>query len=698
MTIRFSIEYRTRWGENLFLHYGSGSKAAMQYTGDGLWSVQIAGADPGEFGKYHYEVEEYGCFRRREWMYHTLADVTAGAGKSARSGKVSASKGGNASAEGDCLEVTDSWQMMPRCAGTAIPVFSLRSADSFGIGEFNDIRKLVDWAVATGQKVIQVLPVNDTTMTGTWTDSYPYSANSIYALHPQFVHLPDAGVEADEEYLRIKDELERLAEVDYERVNSEKDRFMRKAFAARWRSVCASKAYRQFLQDNSHWLLPYAAFRILMGRYGTADFSRWEEYSSYDRKKAEALLKKEKQECNYYCFVQFHLHLQLIEARDYAHAHGVYLKGDIPIGISPVSADAWTSPELFHMDSQAGAPPDAFAAKGQNWRLPTYNWDRMAQDGYAWWKARMRNMEQYFDAFRIDHILGFFRIWEIPLGAGSGLLGHFSPALPYTTGYLRSLGFQLPDSGKAVPDSENVLFVADPHAAGHWHPRIAAQDTDAYCALDRHMKDVFNGLYDDFFYHRHNAFWKECAMKKLPELLSSTQMQACGEDLGMIPDCVPDVMRELCILSLEIQRMPKHSWETFADVRHYPYMSVCAVSTHDMNPLRAWWKEDRNLTQKFYNDVLGESGMAPQECEPWICRKIVKMHMDSPSLLAVLMLQDWLSVDGKIRKPDPDSERINDPADAPHYWRYRMHLTLEQLVASDDLNKEIRSMTASSGR
>lgn len=688
MRIIFKIEYHTQWGENLFLHYGQGEKAAMQYTGDGIWTAVTETEDLSPFCDYHYEVEKYGRFERREWGGHSLGVQ----------GKAPVDMTGEALSGEGCLEIRDRWKMMPRCAGTAVPVFSLRSSGSFGTGEFNDLRLLADWAVASGQKVIQLLPVNDTTMTGTWVDSYPYSANSIYALHPQFIHLPDAGVEEDEEYRRLKDELNSLPAVDYEKVNGTKDRLLRKAFARKWRSTCMTKSYKTFFQENSRWLLPYSAFRILTGRYGTADFRKWGEYSVYSQDRVEALLKDEKQECNYFCFVQYHLHMQLSSARDYAHSLGVYLKGDLPIGISLTSADAWTSPELFHLDSQAGAPPDAFAAKGQNWGLPTYNWEKMAEDGYSWWKSRMKNMEQYFDAFRIDHILGFFRIWEIPCGASSGLLGHFSPALPYSTGYLRSMGFDLPDSGPAVPGSEDVLFVADPHTGGFWHPRIAAQQTEAYRKLEWHMKESYNRLYDDFFYHRHNSFWKDSAMKKLPELLASTRMQACGEDLGMIPDCVPEVMRELHILSLEIQRMPKLQNEAFADVRHYPYMSVCSTSTHDMNPLRAWWEEDRELTGRFYREVLGENGDAPQECGPQICRKIVKMHLDSPSLLAILPLQDWLSTDGGLRAPDPHSERINDPSDNPHYWRYRMHISLEDLLGAGDFNASLHRMVEESGR
>ena len=352
------------------------------------------------------------------------------------------------------------------------------------------------------------------------------------------------------------------------------------------------------------------------------------------------------------------------------------------------------------MDSQAGAPPDAFSADGQNWGFPTYNWDEMAKDGYAWWKARMKSMSQYFDVFRIDHILGFFRIWEIPVSGKSGLMGHFNPALPYQTGELERMGFHV--SGipgrKVRDDGKDVLFVEDPHRKGWWHPRIAAQFTDAYSKLDDWHKQAFDRLYDDFFYHRHNAFWKESAMRKLPSLLSATGMLACGEDLGMVPDCVQEVMNEYSILSFEIQRMPKSPKDMFGDPAHYPYYSVCTTSTHDMNPIRAWWEEDRKVTCDFWHAVMHRSGDAPVVCEPWICGEIVRKHLESSSMLTILPLQDWLSVDGDLRLADPAKERINVPSIPRYYWRYRMHLTLEDLLSQDRFNDMVREMICSAGR
>ena len=581
-----------------------------------------------------------------------------------------------------------------RGAGVAVPVFSLRSEDSFGVGEFNDIKHLVDWAVKAGQNVIQLLPVNDTTMTRSWQDSYPYNAVSSFALHPQFIHLPAAGVRQDASYKAMKAHLESLPEVDYEAVNGAKMDLLHKLYeGAKGKATLKSAEYLAFVQTNS-WLQPYAVFCVLRDIYGTPHFGEWKQLSTYQAKKVQAFADEHKSEVDFYCYVQFLLDRQLKEAVDYAHLHGVALKGDLPIGVSRDSADAWQHPELFHMDSQAGAPPDAFAEDGQNWGFPTYNWEEMAKDGYAWWKARMGKMAEYFDAFRIDHILGFFRIWEIPVPNKSGLMGHFSPALPYAGEELRAMGFQPADG-----DGVDRLFVEDPRKPDYWHPRISGEKTLRFGWLPDSLKQRYRELSTDFFWYRHDDFWREAAMKKLPALLRSTGMLSCGEDLGMIPACVPSVMEDLNILSLEIQRMPKDPKDSFAHPDRYPYWCVCATGTHDTSPLRAWWEEDRALTQRYYNEVLGCEGDAPYFCEPWVADLIVAQHMKSPAMLAILPLQDWLAMDGDVRyNGNPADERINVPAIPRYYWRYRMHCTLESLEANDKLNAHIKAQVHAAGR
>ena len=658
--MKFTIEYHTRWGENLVLR-SAGKSWPMSYVPDGKWSVELPAEEffDGEAEReYFYEVVCDGLSTRHEWRLHSL--------KAAEKRE----------------EILDSWSDSPgwKGAGTAIPVFALRSEDDFGVGEFLDLKKMVDWAVLTGQTFLQLLPVNDTTMFGTLDDSYPYNANSTFALHPQFINLPAAGVPVDKEYLKLQKQLNSFVkdgrpETDYVSVNREKRRLLRKAFDANWKSLSRTKAYRNFLAANREWLIPYSRFCALRDEFGTPDFSQWGEFAVYDEARLERWNKSHRSETDFNCFLQFHLDAQFRQVRDYAHSKGVVLKGDLPIGISRTSADAWQFPKLFNMDSQAGAPPDAFSADGQNWGFPTYNWEEMAKDGYAWWKARLRKMSEYFDAFRIDHILGFFRIWQIPVPEKSGLAGYFSPALPYSADELRSWGY----------GSRMDRFIEDPHRPGWYHPRIDAKD--------------LGGLYIDFFYRRHNEFWKHNAMGKLSALLGSTNMLACGEDLGMIPACVPEVMQRLNILSLEIQRMPKDPAQTFADPARYPYGCVCTTSTHDMSPIRAWWEEDRALSQRFYNEALGCGGAAPYFCEPWVCRRIVEQHLWSPAMLVILPLQDWLSISPELRyKGNPADERINVPAIPRYHWDYRMHLSLEELLAAKDFNTDVATLVKSSGR
>lgn len=586
-----------------------------------------------------------------------------------------------------------------RGAGTAVPVFSLRTEDSFGIGEFHDLKKMVDWAVATGQNVIQILPVNDTSMTGTWQDSYPYNAVSSFALHPQFIHLPDAGVRRDKAYKALQAELNALPQIDYERVNSEKKRLLKKVFAAKWPEIEASPEYSGFLKENKEWLISFAVFSALKDEKGTPDFTKWGKEAKYSSRLAASYHKSHKEEVDFYLFEQYLLDVQLKDVVRYAHKRGVVLKGDLPIGVSRTSADAWTEPDLFNLDSQAGAPPDAFSTDGQNWGFPTYNWERMEETGFDWWKRRLKKMNEYFDAYRIDHILGFFRIWEIPYGIKSGLLGHFSPALPYSGEELQHMGFDAPALSRPGVSETDVLFVEDPRKKGYYHPRISAVDTPRFQSLSRESQDRFRSLHDDFFYRRHNSFWKESAYRKLPSLLRSSGMLSCGEDLGMIPACVPETMDDLTILSLEIQRMPKDVHVEFARTELYPYLCVCATGTHDTSPLRAWWEEDRASTQRFYNEILGCDGDAPYFCEPWIAERIVSQHLKSPAMLAVLPLQDWLAIDGEVRyNGNPADERINIPANPRHYWRYRMHCTLESLLENTALSARIRGLVAASAR
>ena len=574
------------------------------------------------------------------------------------------------------FELQQAWFSIPlwKGAGTVIPVFSLRSEGSFGVGDFGDLKLMVEWCAKTGQNILQILPINDTTITHTWQDSYPYNSISIYALHPQYTDLRQLPNIKDEalkaQFETLRKELNALPQIDYERMMEAKMSYLHVIFKQEGTAIKRRATYKKFVGDNRQWLEPYARFCFYRDKYGTATFSEW----------PEELPKADQKILDFWYFVQYNLDQQMRAAHEYARKNKVILKGDIPIGISRDGVEAWVEPRYFNLNGQAGAPPDPFSEDGQNWGFPTYNWDEMLKDDCSWWVRRFRKMAEYFDAYRIDHVLGFFRIWEIPVPEKSGLMGQFAPALGMSREEIEAYG---------IHGHLDDLFLVDHKRDDRWHPRIAIQFKPAYEQLSDGEKDNFNRLYNDYFYRRNNQYWYNEAMKKLPRLTQATRMLVCAEDLGMVPDCVPWVMDELRILSLEIQSMPKDPRVRFGQLQLNPYRSVCTISTHDMSTLRQWWDEDEARTQDYFNNELHYDGPAPHPMPDWLCKDVVARHLMSPSMLCLLSLQDWLSIDEHLRLPDQNAERINIPANPRHYWRYRMHLTIEQLMQADDFNREV---------
>jgi 4-alpha-glucanotransferase len=656
-----------------------------------------------------------------------------------------------------------------RGAGVAVPVFSLRSEHGLGIGEFTDIPLLVDWAVKTGMKLVQVLPVNDTIATKTWVDSYPYAAISVYALHPYYVNL-EAIVKIKDKAAAarlqaLKHELNQLETVDYELVSKYKFEYFKLLFEQEKKAFFKNKEAQAFIKSNADWLKPYSAFCHLRDLNGTTNFGNWAQYNTFSQQVVDDLCTPQYAgfddvALNY--FIQFHAQKQLFGATTYARSKGVVLKGDLPIGIYRYSCDAWVAPHLYNMDGQAGAPPDAYAVSGQNWGFPTYNWDVMARDNFAWWQQRMKQLSVYFDALRIDHILGFFRIWEIPTNQVEGTLGLFNPRLPYSRQELNAMGlvgnldrytqpyirehhlFELFGEDVEYVKTEfldkttegyqlnqnvdyqvkikelfglspvhadkkhlekplmnlvgEVLLIVEPVSNGaSFNPRITIHTTRSYKELDDFGKYNIDRLYDDYFFKRHDDFWKQQALWKLPALIHATNMFICGEDLGMIPNSVPSVMADLNVLALEIQRMPKGATD-FGETYKYPYMTVCSPSCHDMSTVRGWWESDYDMAQKFYSKILGRYGAAPHICTPDIVEAINKQHFDAPSMWAVFPIQDLVGMDDHLRRQNAAAEQINEPSNPQHYWRFRFHLTLEQLMGEAHLNEKIRNMVALSGR
>ncbi|XP_076941178.1 4-alpha-glucanotransferase DPE2-like [Bidens hawaiensis] len=659
-----------------------------------------------------------------------------------------------------------------RGAGVAIPMFSVRSEDDVGVGEFVDLKLVVDWAVDSGFHMLQLLPINDTSVHKMWWDSYPYSSLSVFALHPLYLRLqklseniPD---DINQEIERTKKELDKK-DVDYEAAMNTKLSISKKIFDLEKDSILNSDSFKNFLSKNEEWLKPYAAFCFLRDFFETSDHSQWGTFSQFSKEKLEKLVSKGSFQYDIICFhyyIQYHLHLQLSEAAEYAKEKGVVLKGDLPIGVDKNSVDTWVYPNLFRMNTSTGAPPDYFDKNGQNWGFPTYNWEEMSKDNYAWWRARLSQMANYFTAYRIDHILGFFRIWELPAHAMTGLVGKFRPSIPLSQEELEKEGiwdfdrlskpyilqdflqekfgplwtviasyfmnefkknhYEFKDDcntekniaaklkslveKKLLLENEeklrrdlfdlvqNIVLIRDPEDAKSFYPRFNLEDTSSFKALDEHSKNIFRRYYYDYYFHRQETLWRQNAMKTLPALLNSSDMLACGEDLGLIPSCVHPVMQELGLIGLRIQRMPSEADLEFGIPSQYDYMTVCAPSCHDCSTLRAWWEEDEDRRRLFFKSMIGSDSLPPQKCVPEIVYFVLRQHLESPSMWAIFPLQDLLALKEQYTTRPATEETINDPTNPKHYWRFRVHVSIESLLKDTELTATIKGLVCSSAR
>ena len=672
MKTLFRLRYDSRWGEELFLtgnsdelgNWNTNKAVKMEYVGPGIWSVSVETRRTTSLQttEYKYFIRENGQIRWENGPNRILPE-----GKDR---------------VWDWLGLAKRQTMK----GVAVPLFSLRTENDFGIGEYSDLPKLGDWCVAKGMNIIQILPINDTTAHYDWRDSYPYNAISAFALNPVYLNIEQLWASPPIDSLRIlkachtepsgeaylclqnprkcfafdevndiegkafKKTRKTLNEkdfVDYPKVLKAKWKHFQIAFEQQWDSLKETTEFQRFVKENEDWLHDYAQYCAERDGNGT----------------------------EIHLFLQFHCDKQLREAVNALHDKGLLLKGDIPIGVNPSGVDVKSHPDLFNLDVQVGAPPDDFAAEGQNWGFPSYNWEAMAKDGYAWWQRRLQVMARYFDAYRIDHILGFFRIWEIPKTTKSGLLGHFSPALPLSEEEIEGFGFHFIKS-KHLKKGLDTLFIPDPNEKDKYIPRIELQKTKAYLTLSVDQKQAIDRIYEDFYFHRHNDFWKQKALEKLPALINATKMIACGEDLGMIPACVPEVMQQLGIMSLEVQHMPKVLGHPFVQTEDLPENCVYTTGTHDMPTLRGWLAEDRVRTRQFLDSL----DLDDRKVTAKTLKKIMEKHQDSPSKWNIYPLQDLLDLDEKNWSANPADDQINVPANAKNQWKWRMKMNLETLL------------------
>ena len=635
-------------------------------------------------------------------------------------------------------------------SGVAVPLFSLYSKQSIGIGEFLDLIPFARWAKFCDFNIIQLLPVNDT-----GAESSPYSARSAFALNPVFINVQtvEGSADVEDEIRTAKHEFDKLGKIDYYHISSWKRFVLRKIFDNRYSELKKDKLLQRWIDDNP-WSKPYCVYCTLKAMNGEASWKDWPEFRDPSAKDIEKLWEKFEKDNLFQAWMQFEAEKQFSAVIEEISKMGLRLKGDIPILINEDSADVWADRRYFSLDDRAGAPPDMFSYSGQNWGFPTYRWDVIEKDDFAWWRSRLAQASKFYHAYRIDHVLGFFRIWSIPQQEVTGILGYFNPCVPLTWEKLSSAGFiretleylRRPNYGYDQlreflgNDTDRLAPVCFTQLEGHPDRLVLKPEYSSEKAIlgmnepqevkDKLLKVYWNRVFvpsgdENTFYpywywynapvlftlpeyeqeklrnlikeneNSQNDLWGANATKLLTVLSQETDMLVCAEDLGAVPPCVPSVLHKLNILSLRIERWARNwnaPYSPYYEMGEYPRMSVCATSCHDSSTLRGLWYE-KDFDRDLYWSHAHLPGNAPEEITPSVVRQILTHVYSANSLFCILPLQDYLALSASLSKGSPESERVNVPGTVGGTnWCYRMPCSVDELMDYTSLSSDIRML------
>jgi len=600
-------------------------------------------------------------------------------------------------------------------AGVLIPLFTVYSKNSFGIGDLGDLKRVIDWAAATKNTIVQLLPMNE--VGGLFC---PYDALSSFALEPAYiclnsfkelsgkkfnpstppaVNIPMASFEKP---LSINPKQTpgfgpgRVEWVDYA-LKAEKLRLLWDVYLGT--DLSEAFDFEEFQRKNAYWLRDFVLFKVLKEFYQGKPWYEWDD--KFKLRNAEALggfWQDNIEKITFQMWLQWILFKQFKEAVDYAGRNNIFIKGDLPVLVSRDSADVWSHLEFFKLDFAAGAPPDMYCSKGQRWGMPTYNWEAIAGDNYRYIKEKLIYAQEFYNILRIDHVVGLFRIWSIP---------YFDPL-----------------------ENQGVNGSFDP--------------------LDERL-------------------WGEHGRRILSVLVQNTKMLLCAEDLGVIPKCCTDTLLEFGIPGNDVQRWVK-DWNVghdFLKPQQYRELAVAMLSTHDTTSWKAWWqyeagtvdqglflrkcnerridyaaavlklfdplrssygrlrwKEEIDCVDKLvwelgkrkeevgdfielYENTFREKeklwkmldcpGEMIEEASGQLLSRIMNFVLASSAVFCVNSINDYLDLAG-LFKGDPYQYRINIPGTiSPKNWSLRLPLSLEELLAHP-LNQQIRKMIADSAR
>jgi len=635
-----------------------------------------------------------------------------------------------------------------KLTGVAVPVFSLRSSKSCGIGEFSDLPLLGQWCQKSELEIIQILPVNDTGY-----QESPYSALSAFALHPIFIRLDT--IKGSKFYAKeinaLRNELENNERVQFASVLSAKLKILQKIYHKNIDNIKSDNKIESWAKNNP-WVKNYAIFSTLRKGNSLSTWQMWDEYKDPTEKDLKKLWKEKFNEVYFYVWVQYHLENQLVKAAEELDEMGVSLKGDIPILMNEDSCDVWANRAYFNLNLSAGAPPDMYSTDGQNWGFPIYDWENLKRDDYSWWRNRLKQAAKFYHAYRIDHVLGFFRIWNIPYEMVTGSLGYFNPSAHISQKDLQSIGF---DEGRVNwlskphvfeeeiqnrlgSEAESVinlclkrigkenLFLFNEEFSSEKNLYNSRISDKAKVFLSEMLKNITLIKIDDetfslsWMYKNTRGFhslnqwekekieelsnscgvraekiWEKNALNLLSFMKNTTDMLVCAEDLGAVPDCVPSVLQDLGILGLKVVRWARE-WglegEPYTPVSQYPRLSVCTPAVHDSTTLRQWWYEEKN--KKMLAEGIGAESLEEEATEEAV-ENFLSSLFKSRSAICMLQIQDLFALDNSVCHKDVNFERINIPGTVQDInWSYRITPELENLLKNEKLQKKISSLVS----
>lgn len=606
-------------------------------------------------------------------------------------------------------------------SGLAVPVGALRSRHGLGVGEYADLPALGEWARDVGFDLLQILPVNDTDV-----DTSPYAARSAFALHPIYLRLDDLdGAEAfADELATVRAATAGAPTLQYADVLALKREFARRIFdrhdpAELWPRVTP------WVEANP-WIGPHAVYCVLRERNHRRSWRQWPQMREPTPADIDRVWDTRSSELLFHVWLQWECDRQLRAAAEALDGMGIRLKGDLPILLSEDSSDVWFHREIFDIDGRAGAPPDMYSETGQFWGFPCYRWDVLAERDHDWWRARLAQGSRYYHALRIDHVLGFFRIWRVPASSTTGMLGVFDPAVPITRQELRDHGIDdaridvlAAAEGRVdthFPTEREYLAIEDPVErrallrrlwnrvlidvdgnGREFRPTWHWSETPLFDSLPDHEKGALHRIVNEDG-PRQEALWATTGRERLAMIDGSTDTLVCAEDLGAVPDCVPGVLDELGILGLRVERWTRR-WnqegQPFVPPSEYPRDTVCSPSTHDSSSVRGWWDELDDRSRQAYWWSMGKDGEPPSRVDTGFLQEILERNLAADSALCVLAMADVLALDEELRPVDPEGERINTPGtENERNWRWRMPRPIEELGTCEALDGRVRTMLA----